>query len=61
MTGRASLEGAVNRRDFLTVAVRATAAFGAFGLWVVTLRAADATTRIHRDSAFGPAFGTGFR
>ncbi len=61
MPGRESLDGPMNRRDFLAVTARATVGFSLFGLWIVTLDEAEAATDFRQPSAFSPAFGTGFR
>ncbi len=61
MPGQESLDGPLNRRDFLTMSARTTAGFSLFGLWIVTVGEAKAATDSWNGSAFSPAFGTGFK
>ena len=61
MPRQGSLDGPMNRREFLTVSARTTAGFSVFGLWIVTLGDGKAATGFWGGSAFSQAFGTGFR
>ena len=61
MPRQESLDGPLNRRDFLAMTARSAAGFCMFVLWVVTVSEAKAATDFRQQSAFSPAFGTGFR